>query len=109
MTATLGFDTRTPGCVPAHRVATPNSPRDGMPRSGGHATDTNPLAADGDVHIRIWLAEVCFDYLATAAAAHMLTLDWARRQWFAIELIFEMTDADHLLPRLPCERLFSGP
>ncbi|WP_329406918.1 DoxX family protein [Nocardia vinacea] len=62
----------------------------------------------GDVHLRIWLSGVAFDYAATAAAAHNLILDWMRSRWYTIELIRDVIE-DRRLPRLPCERLFLEP
>ncbi|MFE3000028.1 hypothetical protein ACFXG4_34135 [Nocardia sp. NPDC059246] len=31
---------------------------------------------EGDVHVRIWLADAVFDYRATAAAVRNLIYDW---------------------------------
>ncbi|MGY4098770.1 hypothetical protein ACW2Q0_04275 [Nocardia sp. R16R-3T] len=67
------------------------------------------IPLEGDVHLRIWLSNVVFDYTATAAAAHNLIHDWRRGHWYTIELIHETTDHRRLLPRLPYERLFLGP
>ncbi|MFE2996682.1 hypothetical protein ACFXG4_16885 [Nocardia sp. NPDC059246] len=64
---------------------------------------------EGDVHVRIWLADVVFDYRATAAAVRNLIHDWRRKHWFTIELIRATIDDCRLLPRLPCEQLFLGP
>ncbi|MFF3575047.1 hypothetical protein [Nocardia jiangxiensis] len=64
---------------------------------------------EGDVHVRIWLAGVVFDYRATAAAVRNLIHDWRRKHWCTIELIRDAIDAHRLLPRLPCEQLFLGP
>ncbi|MTE16716.1 hypothetical protein [Nocardia aurantiaca] len=66
------------------------------------------LPPEGDVHVRIWLAGIVFDYTATAAAARNLIHDWRQRRWCAIELICDTIDDLRLLPRLPCERLFLG-
>lgn len=64
---------------------------------------------EGDVHVRIWLADVVFDYTAAAAAVRNLIHDWRQTHWFTIELIRDTIDDRRLLPRLPCERLFLGP
>ncbi|WP_454199414.1 hypothetical protein [Nocardia sp. Marseille-Q1738] len=63
----------------------------------------------GDVHLRIWLSGVAFDYAATAAAAANLVQDWTRNRWCTIEVIRSTIEDRRLLPRLPCERLFLGP
>ncbi|MEV5649483.1 hypothetical protein AB0L57_14645 [Nocardia sp. NPDC052254] len=65
--------------------------------------------ARADVHVRIWLNGVAFDYRAAATAIHNVILDWQRKRWCAIEII-EHTLED-MLPetRLPNERLFIGP
>ncbi|MGY2011659.1 hypothetical protein ACW9HJ_30035 [Nocardia gipuzkoensis] len=34
------------------------------------------LPPEGDVHLRIWLADMVFDYTATAAAVRNLVHDW---------------------------------
>ena len=65
--------------------------------------------SEGDVHVRIWLSGVAFDYMAAAAAVPHLIDDLARNRWCTIELIFEATEDRRLLPRLPHERLFLGP
>jgi hypothetical protein len=64
---------------------------------------------DDDVHLRIWLNGIAFDYRATVTAARQLIRDWQRRRWCAIEFIVHV--AGERLPetRLPNERLFSGP
>ncbi|MET8779137.1 hypothetical protein ABZV58_29400 [Nocardia sp. NPDC004654] len=64
---------------------------------------------EGDVHVRIWLADVVFDYTATAAAIPNLIHDWGQKRWCTIELTRGNIDNCRLLPRLPCERLFLGP
>ncbi|MFJ9370480.1 hypothetical protein ACIRRA_39495 [Nocardia sp. NPDC101769] len=64
---------------------------------------------EGDVHVRIWLAGVVFDYTVTAAAVRNLIHDWRKKHWFTIEFIRDAIDDHRLLPRLPCERLFLGP
>ncbi|MET8876373.1 hypothetical protein [Nocardia sp. NPDC004604] len=63
---------------------------------------------EGDLHLRISVAGVVFDYTATAAAVRNLLHDWRRKRWCTIELIRETVDDRRLLPRLPCERLFLG-
>lgn len=62
-----------------------------------------------DVHLRIWLGGVAFDYRATAIAAWSLMCDSQRRRWYGIELIRDSADTALLLPRLPNERLFLEP
>ncbi|MEV6338371.1 hypothetical protein [Nocardia vinacea] len=64
---------------------------------------------EGDLHLRIWMSGVVFDYTATVAAVHNLIHDWRRKRWCTIELIRETVEDCRLLPRLPCERLFLGP
>ncbi|MFE3000702.1 hypothetical protein ACFXG4_37595 [Nocardia sp. NPDC059246] len=64
---------------------------------------------EGDVHVRIWLAGVVFDYRAAATAVRNLIHDWRRKHWCTIELICDTIDDYRLLPRLPCEQLFLGP
>lgn len=62
-----------------------------------------------DVHLRIWLRGMVFDYRATAAAARNLIQDWHRKHWYTIEFSVRVTDGHLLKNRLPNERLFSGP
>ncbi|WP_280250513.1 hypothetical protein [Nocardia abscessus] len=62
-----------------------------------------------DVHLRIWLGGMVFDYAATAVAARNMVRDWRRKPWFTIELIRDTIEERRLLPRLPYERLFAGP
>ncbi|MFR9774062.1 hypothetical protein [Nocardia sp. SC052] len=64
---------------------------------------------EGDVHVRIWLADMVFDYTATTAAVRNLIHDWRKRHWCTIELIRHTIEDCGLLPRLPCEQLFLGP
>lgn len=64
---------------------------------------------EGDVHLRIWLADVVLDYVATATAVGNLIHDWRRNPWWTIELISDFFEDCRLIPRLPCERLFLGP
>ncbi len=86
-----------------------------MNRQQGTPGPLRPPAADAgcpasdDVHVRIWLNGVAFDYRAAAAALHNVIRDWQRKRWCAIEII-EHT-VDDMLPeaRLPNERLFIGP
>ncbi|MGV9546031.1 hypothetical protein ACWDSF_32320 [Nocardia beijingensis] len=63
----------------------------------------------GDVHLRIWLAEIAFDYVVAATAVCQLIHDWMRKPWYTIELIRDTIEECQLLPRMPCERLFLGP
>lgn len=65
--------------------------------------------SEGDVHLRIWLSGVAFDYMAAAAAVPHLIHDWARNPWCTIELICGTAEDRRLLPRLPHERLFLDP
>ncbi len=67
------------------------------------------LEPGGDVHLRIWLMGVPFDYAANAAVVRHLVDDWMRSRWCTIELIRSAFEEVARLPRLPCERLFSGP
>jgi hypothetical protein len=62
-----------------------------------------------DVHLRIWLSGMVFDYAATAAAAHNLINDWTRNRWYTIEFIRDTVEEGMLPRRLPCEQLFLGP
>ncbi|WP_063047579.1 hypothetical protein [Nocardia pseudovaccinii] len=64
---------------------------------------------EGDVHLRIWLSGVVFDYTATATAVHNFIHDWGRKHWCTIELVRKTIEDLRLPPRLPCERLFLGP
>ncbi|MEV6338802.1 hypothetical protein AB0M12_29295 [Nocardia vinacea] len=64
---------------------------------------------EGDLHLRIWMAGVVFDYTAATSAVRNLIHDWRRKRWCTIELIRETVEDCRLLPRLPCERLFLGP
>ncbi|MEV0341406.1 hypothetical protein AB0H49_20485 [Nocardia sp. NPDC050713] len=67
-----------------------------------------PLPPENDVHLRIWLADMMFDYVATARAARNLIDDWQRRKHrHSVELIRSTVEERRLLPRLPCERLFA--
>ncbi|MEU6563243.1 hypothetical protein [Nocardia nova] len=59
-----------------------------------------------DVHLRIWLGDIAFDYTAAASAASNLIRDWQRRPWYAIELMQDALEDRLSLPRLPNERLF---
>ncbi|WP_216916575.1 hypothetical protein [Nocardia noduli] len=63
----------------------------------------------GDVHLRIWLADAVFNYVATVAAARNMINDWMQNCWCTIELINDTSEDRRSLPRLPCERLFLGP
>ncbi|MFF0456499.1 hypothetical protein [Nocardia africana] len=59
----------------------------------------------GDVHLRIWLQDVAFDYAAAAPAALAFIDDWSRHPTHTIEVILATPDRGPL-PRLPNERLF---
>ncbi|WP_433754497.1 hypothetical protein [Nocardia sp. CA-135398] len=72
-------------------------------------TVEGPFPSEGDVHLRIWLADLNFDYTTTAVVARNLIRDWERKHWCTIELIRDFIEGCRLLPRLPCERLFRGP
>lgn len=61
-----------------------------------------------DMHLRIWLGDMAFDYIASSVVVANLISDWHRRPWYAIELIRIGYDNPQL-PRLPCARLFQGP
>ncbi|WP_405182084.1 hypothetical protein [Nocardia sp. NBC_01377] len=67
------------------------------------------LPAEGDVHLRIWLDEMCADYTASVEAARHLIRDWWRRHWCTIELVRPTGGGRHPFPRLPYERLFLEP
>ncbi|PPJ25566.1 hypothetical protein C5F51_22260 [Nocardia nova] len=67
-----------------------------------------PLRAADDVHLRIWLDGVRFDYAASMAAVHQLIHDWTRKRWYTIELVRDSLDDLARMTRLPCERLFLG-
>ncbi|MCP2317705.1 hypothetical protein APR12_003058 [Nocardia amikacinitolerans] len=63
-----------------------------------------------EVHLRIRLADMVFDYVATAKAARNLIDEWQRRKHrHSAELIGSTVEQRRLLPRLPCERLFACP
>ncbi|MFE2995749.1 hypothetical protein ACFXG4_12130 [Nocardia sp. NPDC059246] len=64
---------------------------------------------EGDVHVRIWLADVVLDYASAAMAVPNLIHDWRKKRWCTIELMRDTIDNCRLLPRLPYERLFLGP
>ncbi|MFE2998626.1 hypothetical protein ACFXG4_26935 [Nocardia sp. NPDC059246] len=64
---------------------------------------------EGDVHLRIWLSGVVFDYTATAAAVRNFIHDWKRKHWCTIELIRDTDEDCWSRQRLPYERLFLGP
>ncbi len=71
--------------------------------------DTKWIPLDGDVHLRIWLADTPLDYATTATAARHFVDDCERRHWYTLELVDSTVAKCRLLPRLPCERLFDGP
>ncbi|WP_227981916.1 hypothetical protein [Nocardia spumae] len=60
---------------------------------------------EDDVHLRIWLQDVAFDYAAAVPAALAFIGDWSRNPTHAIEVVLATPDAGPL-PRLPNERLF---
>ncbi|MBH0776330.1 hypothetical protein [Nocardia bovistercoris] len=70
---------------------------------------SDPHVADKELHVRIWLEGTPFDYVTTAVVLHNLLLDWKRKRWCAIEVVSTDRPVRGKLPRLPCERLFSGP
>lgn len=67
------------------------------------------IPQEGDMQLRIWLANVAFDYVASVAAVHNVIHDWGRKKWFTIEFTPGPFDPSRALPRLPCEQLFLGP
>ena len=62
----------------------------------------------GDLHLRIWLGGISFDYSVAAAAVGNLIGDWRRMRWYTIEFIFDAMDECLPERRLPNERLFLG-
>ncbi|WP_330231635.1 hypothetical protein OHA40_03525 [Nocardia sp. NBC_00508] len=64
------------------------------------------LPPEGDVHLRIRVGGMVFDYVSTATAVRGLIRDWQRKPWCTIELIPDTIEGCRLLPRLPCERLW---
>ncbi len=89
----------------------------GIGREGGGGVGSPLLTPFGergspacaDVHLRIWLRGMAFDYRATAVAAHYVVRDWERRRWCTIEFI-QHAEGDRMpAARLPNERLFLGP
>lgn len=70
---------------------------------------TEWLPADEDVHLRIWLGDVVFDYAVAATAAHNVISDWSRKRWCTVEVVQDPVEDLWALPRLPCERLYLGP
>ncbi|MCM6774448.1 hypothetical protein NDR87_14080 [Nocardia sp. CDC159] len=64
---------------------------------------------DEDVHLRVRLGEVAFDYRARAIAAWHFLQDWSRTHCEPAEVIDDTPEALQNLRRLPCERLFLGP
>jgi hypothetical protein len=67
------------------------------------------LPADGDVHVRIWLADMVFDYSLAVSAVGGVIHDWQRSHWCTMEFISDTVEDRARLPRLPCERLFLAP
>lgn len=64
---------------------------------------------DTDVHLRIWLGGLAFDYRATVEAAYNFIHDCRRRRWCAIEVILRSGENGLPKNRLPNESLFVGP
>ncbi|MBF6341200.1 hypothetical protein IU450_35765 [Nocardia abscessus] len=64
---------------------------------------------EGEVHVRIRLAGVVFDYTATTTAVRNLIHDWRRTHWCTIEFTRGNVEDCRPLTRLPRERLFLGP
>ncbi|MER7453458.1 hypothetical protein ABTW96_24575 [Nocardia beijingensis] len=91
------------------RVAAIEAIRSALAEQDPTMTDGAWIAPGKDVHLRIWLGGVVFDYTATAVAARNVIDDWSRNRWFTIELIRDTIEERLLLPRLPYERLFLGP
>lgn len=63
-------------------------------------------APQEDVHLRLCLGEVRLDYRVQWRAARNFIRDWRARNRATIEIIVDCAEECHLLPRLPCERLF---
>ncbi|WP_146097707.1 hypothetical protein [Nocardia nova] len=63
-------------------------------------TAEEQFPAEDDVHLRVWLADMVFDYVATAATRNLIH-DWGRRHWCTIELISDTIENCPLWPRLP--------
>lgn len=83
------------------------------PRLRGRAQEVSPVGgagfpAHGDVHLRIWLGGMAFDYRAGVAAAYNLIRDCQRKRWCAIELMLHTVEECLPETRLPNERLFLG-
>lgn len=63
-----------------------------------------------DVHLRIWLSGVAYDFCATWVVAQRFIREWKQRRCESIEVIVHSIDEElGNLPRLPCERLFADP
>jgi hypothetical protein len=98
------------GLTAGDRAGAAAAARSARPMSPELALTITPEECPGsDVHLRIWLGGVGFDYMATAVAACNLIRDWKKKHWYAIELILKSIGESRLLPRLPCEQLFYGP
>ncbi|WP_146161156.1 hypothetical protein [Nocardia sp. MDA0666] len=74
-------------------------------RTAAATTVFELFRSEGDVHLRIWLQDVAFDYVATAPAALAFIDDWSRHPTHTIEVVLATRDRGPL-PRLPNERLF---
>ncbi|MFF3567658.1 hypothetical protein [Nocardia jiangxiensis] len=62
-----------------------------------------------DMHVRVWVNGMAFDYRAAQGVARNLIRDWHRKRWCAIELIAHTSEGCLPETRLPNERLFLGP
>ncbi|MFE6925460.1 hypothetical protein ACFVAV_30910 [Nocardia sp. NPDC057663] len=67
------------------------------------------IAPEGDVHLRIWLGGMAFDYTASATVVGNLIQDCRQRHWCTVELVSDSDEDNGPFPRLPCEQLFLGP
>ncbi|MEU1548345.1 hypothetical protein [Nocardia sp. NPDC005745] len=70
--------------------------------------DDEWLLSEGDIHVRVWMAGLVFDYAVASTAARRVVRDWQKRRWCTIEFLRDTTEGLRLLPRMPCERLFLG-
>ncbi|MFF0452844.1 hypothetical protein [Nocardia africana] len=67
------------------------------------------LPESNDLHLRIWLGGIAFDYRVAATAAAELIHDWERKRWCSMELMASTVEDRMPEARLPNERLFFGP
>lgn len=94
---------------PLRKVKDPSSKPSPEPKPGrSPAASTDWIPAEGDIHLRIWLADQVFDYMVAVSAIDNLIQDWMRRRWCTLEIIRGDAERSELIPRLPCERLFQG-